>query len=100
MRTLYTVWRKMSIRSHFFPSARSERMPCSVPSRATDLANPTTPCLTKLYFRIQHAKNLLLTTKLSISEIAEASGFSGQNFFSKVFRRIVGCPPVYRACRP
>ncbi len=45
------------------------------------------------YVRIRQAKRLLQTTSLSITEIAEAVGFSGQNYFSKVFRRVVGCNP-------
>lgn len=45
------------------------------------------------YVRIRQAKHLLQTTRLSIAEIAEAVGFSGQNYFSKVFRRVVGCNP-------
>lgn len=50
------------------------------------------------YVRIRQAKHLLQTTQLSIAEISETVGFSGQNYFSKVFRRVVGCnPSSYRS---
>ena len=44
--------------------------------------------------RIENAKELLLKTSLSIAEIAEMVGFSGQNYFGRLFRRQVGLSPT------
>lgn len=44
--------------------------------------------------RIGKATELLLSTELSVSEIAEACGFSGGNYFGDVFRRFCGCSPL------
>jgi AraC-like DNA-binding protein/ligand-binding sensor protein len=43
--------------------------------------------------RIERAKLLLENPKLSIEDVAEASGFSDRIHFSKVFRRLAGMPP-------
>lgn len=43
--------------------------------------------------RIQHSKQLLHTTDYSITQIAEYSGFSSQNYFSQIFRRSTGISP-------
>ena len=49
------------------------------------------------YIRINNAKKLLLETDLSITEIAEKSGFDGSNYFAAVFKKSEGIPPsVYR----
>ncbi len=54
-------------------------------------------------FRIDHACSLLERSSLSASEIAYASGFNDQSYFTKVFRKEKGMPPgQYRVknCRP
>ena len=48
--------------------------------------------------RIDNARVLLETTSKSMKEIAAESGFSDQNYFSKVFMKETGLPPSkYRA---
>ncbi|MBS1369578.1 MAG: helix-turn-helix domain-containing protein [Lentisphaeria bacterium] len=43
--------------------------------------------------RIRHAGALLLNTRLSVSEIAAATGFTDSNYFSRCFRKFTGCSP-------
>jgi len=43
--------------------------------------------------RIAAARNLLLSTNLRCKEIAWRCGFSDEYFFSKTFKKLVGCPP-------
>lgn len=43
--------------------------------------------------RIGEAQNLLLTTGLSMAQIAEQVGFETQNYFNAQFSKIVGMPP-------
>ena len=43
--------------------------------------------------RVEKAKNMLLATTLSVSEIAEWIGFDNLYSFSRFFKRIVGCAP-------
>lgn len=43
--------------------------------------------------RIQKACEFLLTGQFSLSEVAQMVGFSDQNYFSKVFKRIMGESP-------
>lgn len=45
-------------------------------------------------FRIAKAMELLCTSSLSISDIAEATGFSDVSLFSRVFKQTVGLPPA------
>ena len=40
--------------------------------------------------RLEHAKNLIRTTSLSIPEIASASGFSDYNYFLRLFKKAYG----------
>ena len=47
-----------------------------------------------LEVRIEHAKYLLMTTELSISEIADKCGFASQTYFSYVFKNSVGKSPT------
>lgn len=48
-------------------------------------------------YRIEKAKKRLLSTTLSVSEVGRSVGYSDPNYFSKVFKRAVGCTPsVYR----
>ncbi len=48
---------------------------------------------TVLYFRLLHAKNLLLSSNLPIEQVCYHSGFSEIANFYKVFRRETGMPP-------
>ncbi|MEA4824429.1 MAG: AraC family transcriptional regulator [Clostridiaceae bacterium] len=43
--------------------------------------------------RIEYAKGLLISTNLSISEIAEGSGFSSTSYFISRFKSAYGVPP-------
>lgn len=53
-----------------------------------------------LGIRIDRAKELLDFTDKSIAEIAEASGFSNQNYFTRTFKKITGMTPShYRKTR-
>jgi YesN/AraC family two-component response regulator len=47
--------------------------------------------------RIQAAKDLMWNTELTIREIGEKVGYKDPNYFTKVFRKIVGeSPSEYR----
>jgi AraC-like DNA-binding protein len=43
--------------------------------------------------RMQRAKELLLSTDLSVREVGEAVGYDDQNYFSRCFRKSEGCSP-------
>lgn len=43
--------------------------------------------------RLMHAKSLLASTELPVAVIAENSGFTDLNYFSRLFRKKVGCSP-------
>ena len=43
--------------------------------------------------RINHAKNLIVNSKMTFSEIAEESGFSSQAYLNYVFKKEVGITP-------
>lgn len=43
--------------------------------------------------RINEAKKLLSDGRLLVSEVAQRTGYDNGNYFSKVFRRKVGCSP-------
>lgn len=43
--------------------------------------------------RIDHAKELLITSRYSIAEIANLCGFEDQHYFSLVFKKVIGVPP-------
>lgn len=45
-------------------------------------------------FRIQKAKELLMSTNLSVGEIAEKVGYSDQRYFSRIFRRLTEMNPT------
>ena len=49
-----------------------------------------------LYERITAAKKMLLTTTVSLQEIADATGFSNSSYFSKQFKNVQMTPPQYR----
>ena len=44
--------------------------------------------------RISAAKTMLSQTNLTVTEIAERVGYSDVYYFSKIFKRIVGCSPL------
>ena len=44
-------------------------------------------------FRVEKAKQLLISTPLKISDVSEAVGYSNANVFSKVFKKYVGVSP-------
>ena len=52
-----------------------------------------TPFKVLIGFRIQNAKEFLLTTDLPIERIAELVGFSSGSYFSKVFKKHTGVTP-------
>lgn len=45
------------------------------------------------YYRIRMAAHSLVETQMSVAEIAEACGFGSGSYFTKVFRREMGCTP-------
>ena len=48
--------------------------------------------------RIQKAQELLRDTDLSVTEVAAATGYASQSYFTKVFKKRVGVTPLqYRA---
>lgn len=53
-------------------------------------------------WRIGKAQTLLIDTDLPLTEIALRVGFDDSNYFSRVFRQIIGMPPgtFRRACEP
>jgi AraC-like DNA-binding protein len=53
----------------------------------------TSPHQWLLQRRIDHARDLLATSPLSLSDIALACGFAGQSHFTRVFTRFVGSSP-------
>jgi len=57
--------------------------------KATGL--PPYQFLTKI--RIQHAKELLLFSDLSVSQIGELCGYSDYNYFARIFKKKVGVSP-------
>ena len=44
--------------------------------------------------RLEYAKELLLTTDYSVREIAVAVGFANENYFSRIFKTMVGVTPT------
>ncbi len=66
-------------------------------SRAFKQAVGTTPLDYCNRLRLRRAAELLRTTDMSISEIAEASGFDDSNYFSRIFSKQLGLSPrIYR----
>ncbi|MBI9016375.1 MAG: helix-turn-helix transcriptional regulator [Phycisphaerae bacterium] len=43
--------------------------------------------------KIESAQTLLLSSRLTLYEIAHLSGFNDEYYFSRMFTKIVGCPP-------
>lgn len=44
--------------------------------------------------RVRNAERLILTTDLSITDIATLCGFNDSNYFSSVFKKLKGIPPL------
>ncbi len=44
--------------------------------------------------RVDYAKNLLLTTDMSITEISERSGFQSSNYYARLFRKLYNMSPM------
>jgi AraC-like DNA-binding protein len=53
----------------------------------------TSPHQWLLQRRVDHARDLLATSQMSLSDIALACGFAGQSHFTRVFNRFVGLSP-------
>ena len=52
-------------------------------------------------FRLRKVAEYLLTTTLSLSEIAQKSGFNGTSYMAEMFKRTFGVSPtVYRKTPP
>ncbi|MBQ7943140.1 MAG: helix-turn-helix domain-containing protein [Lachnospiraceae bacterium] len=47
-----------------------------------------------IHFRIEYAKNLLLTTELPVEEIAELCGYNNEIHFYRQFKKIAGSTPA------
>lgn len=48
-------------------------------------------------YRIEMAKKRLASTEMPVSEVGRSVGYGDSNYFTKVFKRAVGCTPsVYR----
>ena len=45
-------------------------------------------------YRIEKAKQRLLDTEMSVSEVGRSVGYPDSNYFTKVFKRAVGCTPT------
>lgn len=45
------------------------------------------------YYRVRMAAHCLVDTQMSVAEIAEDCGFGSGSYFTKVFRREMGCAP-------
>ncbi|MNW35628.1 HTH-type transcriptional activator RhaS [compost metagenome] len=57
----------------------------------------TTPFAYLQQLRLEHARRLLETTSLPISDIAYKSGFNDSNYFTRQFTRMLGqSPKAYR----
>jgi AraC family transcriptional regulator len=68
--------------------------------RSFTAAIGTPPSNYVLERRIARAERLLLATEMSVTEIAQMTGFADGNYFSKVFRRTRATSPLaYRATR-
>ncbi len=74
--------------------AESTRMSVRTMLRQFEISTGDTPVNYVLKRRIVHAAGLLGSTKMSIAEIAYASGFNDANYFSRQFRRVTGFTPA------
>ena len=84
---------------------RYERSYCRSVSRATLAARfreewNQTPAQYLTYIRLRQAANLLVTTGLSIAEVAHSVGYGDALYFSKVFAKVHNMSPTeYRRAR-
>ena len=53
-----------------------------------------TPFEYLIEYRIEIAKKLLKSTKLSMTEVAQETGFSSSAYFSKIFKRECNMTPL------
>ncbi len=87
------------IRAHFGENISTQTLSeiyGVTPRRLNDIfksAYGLTPGAYVLEYRLNIAKNLLEHTTLSISEIAEQSGFSDITYFSRIFKNKLGITP-------
>jgi len=72
---------------------RRSNMSLSTANRAFREAMDMTPIDYLIKVRIEYAAKLLKDSNLSVMEIAEKSGFSDSNYFTKQFRKIMGNSP-------
>jgi AraC-like DNA-binding protein len=47
-----------------------------------------------IFARVGRAQQLLINSDLSLAEISNACGFQDSNYFSTVFKRIIGISPA------
>lgn len=45
-------------------------------------------------YRIEKSKELLMSTNMSVGEVAETVGYDDQRYFSRIFRRMTGMNPT------
>ncbi len=77
--------------------ARKAAMSESVLLRRFREATGTTPVNYLIRLRVQSAASQLLGSDDSIKEIARCNGFDDSNYFSRTFRKYIGCSPrAYR----
>ena len=68
-------------------------------SRAFRVSAGMAPHQWLLQRRVDHARNLLPDLRMSLSDVALASGFADQSHFTRVFSRLAGCSPGnWRRC--
>lgn len=53
-----------------------------------------TPLAYHHHLRCEYAKELLVQTNQSVSEIGEAAGFVSSSHFSHIFKKMEGCTPT------
>ncbi len=85
--------------AHFAEPLRVEQVAASVflsPDRFTEVFARTmgrTPRDYIRHLRVEHARRLLATTGLSVSEVGQAAGFGEAAYFTRVFRAATGTTP-------
>ena len=45
-------------------------------------------------YRIEKAKKRLTSTDLSVSDVGHSVGYADSNYFTKAFKKVVGCTPT------
>lgn len=75
-------------------------MSASTLNRYFKKATGLSPVEYHIHKRIEYACQLMRTTELSVMEIADRTGFSDSNYFTRTFRKVMGTPPThYRTSR-